>query len=133
MAAVDVGAVTLDRCRGCGGVWLDALEAEKLRGAGDPSGPREEPTKGNPQNLDATGPVLCPRCGVKMIVLMVERQPPLYFEHCGKCNGVFLDAGELGSMQDSSLDQWLRATMPGVFRLKLSAGRHGDLKSDESR
>ncbi|MBK8267009.1 MAG: zf-TFIIB domain-containing protein [Planctomycetes bacterium] len=115
MVNLQLGGVVVDRCGACGGIWLDALEAEKLRetGAGAQlDGERNAPDVA-PDAID------CPRCQIRMIVLQVEGSAGFYFEHCGKCNGVFLDSGEMKAMTHATLDQWLRATIPGVYRLKL--------------
>lgn len=122
LTAETAGRVTIDRCAGCGGIWLDALEAEKLHAATSAdaidSGPAPNATH-QPPATDPAEAMACPRCGVRMIVLLVEGTPSFLFEHCGACNGVFLDAGELRAMRGATLDQWLRATIPGVYRLKL--------------
>lgn len=118
MLSLNLAGVAVDRCGGCGGTWLDALEAEKLREGGAASVDGERADGAIDVAPDA---VACPRCQVRMIVLKVEVTPAIYFEHCGKCNGVFLDSGELKAMTQTTLEQWLRATIPGVFRLKLKA------------
>lgn len=121
-----VGRITIDRCTGCRGVWLDAREAERIRDdtdavAGIESGASQSPGRASNAHasLDGVGPIQCPRCGTRMIQLVVESRLPLYFEHCGGCNGVFLDQGELLAMTEVDLEDWLRATIPGVFRLRL--------------
>lgn len=121
-----VGEIMIDRCTGCRGVWLDAREAERIRSAADAVAGIERgasPSTGRASkadtSLDDVGPIQCPRCGTRMILLVVESRPPLHFEHCGGCNGVFLDRGELLAMTEIDLEQWLRATIPGVFRLRL--------------
>ncbi len=123
MTALKYADVTVDRCAGCGGIWLDALEDMRLRalaGAEVIDAPPSRP--GAAEVREATGSIGCPRCGRRMLLLMVERTPPIYFEHCGGCGGVFLDAGELREMKSTTLEEWLRAGLPGVFKLRLADG-----------
>ena len=117
MATQTVAGIHIDRCHGCGGIWLDAMEAEALHPVCDDESSKidSDPPK---SAQDATPDLHCPRCKTVLMTLMVESTPPICFENCGTCYGVFLDAGEFKAMRSEPLEKWLRATIPGVFRLR---------------
>ena len=88
----------IDRCPSCHGMWLDALELEKLIEA-DPrpllaedrtfhSDPREEGAR-----------IDCPRCkGARLIKLNSRHRPGTIIDSCTVCFGTWLDAGELARL-----------------------------------
>jgi uncharacterized protein len=82
-----------DQCKGCGGLWFDALEAEDLveiKGASNTdTGDASQGSKMNKQRN-----VNCPACNVRMIKVHDVQQPHIQLETCGICKGTFFDAGE---------------------------------------
>lgn len=117
MESQTIADVVIDRCRACGGIWLDAMETEKLHKVASAEAADAAPTQARPTSSSKSKRI-CPRCGTAVMTLMVESDPPVYFETCGTCYGAFLDAGELRDVQGAPLEKWLRATIPGIFRLK---------------
>lgn len=107
MDHLGVGEVIVDRCQSCAGLWLDALEKEKLlrhrkdvRAAdAGASIPRPHP---------APAVMLCPRDSSRMIRMVDADQPHVGFESCTVCGGVFLDAGELTDLSEVTLREWVR-------------------------
>ena len=103
MEKVSQGGIEVDRCRGCGGIWFDLLEREKLaaqRGSaridtGDPDTGEE---------FDEVDRVDCPVCHTRMIRMVDADQPHVRYGACKVCNGVFLDAGEF---TDYKKETWL--------------------------
>lgn len=102
MTAVGVGSITIDVCEeGCGGVWLDWLELEKLDNPEEPA-PNEA--------LSARGPLTdlvpkdrrlnCPKCP-DVVMMRHFESPRRVFEvdECPNCGGHFLDAGELAKFR----------------------------------
>ena len=93
MKETEYKGVKYDQCKGCGGLWFDALEAEDLveiKGsvvidAGDP----KEGSKTNKKRN-----VNCPVCNVRMSKVHDVQQPHIQLESCGVCKGTFFDAGE---------------------------------------
>ncbi len=84
--------VTIDRCRGCKGIWFDQGEAEALSvrwiaefiDTGDPAvGARQD-------ELDT---ISCPRCARTMQRLFEIDGQQIQYEQCDK-HGKFFDAGE---------------------------------------
>lgn len=94
--------VTIDRCERCGGVWLDAGEAEDLYKK-SPT-PREELQKKkiellrqwkvsalDPKEVDRT----CPRCDKNLVRVNYKDIPGLQVDKCPTDCGMYLDKGEL--------------------------------------
>ena len=89
LGAMDSGeGVTLDFCRGCGGVWLDAGEMAELMQfleAEPPSGIE-----------DITSMQLtCPSCGGALTEVEHPPESEILIDICTACAGVWLDRGEL--------------------------------------
>lgn len=94
------GGMTVDICYGgCGGIWFDANELEKVtpRAASTLHTIWQAPV--NPTKLNETR--MCPRCPDQPL----ERK---WFSHlekveidqCPACNGIWLDAGEFSRIYD---------------------------------
>ena len=88
------GGMTLDICYGgCGGIWFDATELERLdaRAATTLHSIWQAPV-GTPH---LGGPRLCPRCPEQVM----DRKwfsdlKQVEIDQCPRCNGIWLDAGE---------------------------------------
>lgn len=109
MERVEAAGVTIDRCRGCGGLWLDVLEKERLikSKAGVPQTDTGDPKVG--AKLNEQTELYCPRDSSAMIHMVDPAQPHVGFESCTVCGGVFLDAGELRDLADFTLIERLRS------------------------
>src|SRR3954447_15433955 len=110
MDKVQEAGVMVDRCRSCGGIWLDALEMEKVLA-----------TKGAAKRIDsrpAAGPTpqakragLWPRDKSTLIHMVDHKQPHVQFESCTVCGGAFLTAGELRDLSHNTLVERMRALL----------------------
>jgi len=106
MELLTYSGVEIDRCTGCGGIWLDAVEPERLRAiAGS-----ERIDTGSAQRgaqMNEIDEVDCPRCHVAML----RRAGPggLELDSCPRCQGTYFDAGEFRSFKAVSLDELLRS------------------------
>lgn len=86
------GAVTIDRCTNCKGLWFDKGEAEALKDkwmsdyvdSGDPE-------VGKQQNKIRD--IECPRCGKPMVKKSDPVQTHIQYEACDE-HGLYFDAGE---------------------------------------
>ena len=120
--------VTIDTCPSCQGIWLDKGELHKLLGDRKLS---DYLTKHIGTKTESK--LVCPRCGNLMDHEFAEET---VVDVCLTCHGVWLDAGELGSLKDKSKagyegDAKMKAEelMQEVFakerrsRLKRSKGR----------
>lgn len=103
MTEVVVDGVTIDRCPRCGGVWLDAGEAEELAKATKPGKDALKRRKYELLRQWRTSPVdprptdrECPRCGAALSRANYKDIPGLHVDHCAKAGcGLYLDKGEL--------------------------------------
>ena len=88
------GGIEIDRCPVCKGVFLDKGELEKLIAQN-----ASADTLGFSAMSDAMDevPAHCPRCDAAM----PARTGPagLRIDMCDKCGGIFLDQGELATLQ----------------------------------
>ncbi len=89
-----VGDVEVDLCPSCGGLWLDHGEVERLgRGKAEDLGRLRNALVGSsapdPASETTTS---CPACTG---TLKEVELGPVHIEYCSKCNGIFLDKGEL--------------------------------------
>lgn len=102
LSAHMVGGITVDVCRGgCGGVWFDAFELQRV------DEPHEEVNDGL---LDvASDPLVkvdraarrnCPRCqGVVLMRYHFSVRREIEVDACPSCGGYFLDNGELDAIR----------------------------------
>ncbi len=88
----------VDRCRRCGGIWLDCGEFEKLIELGsfyvdNLEAPAEAEPEINPERL-------CPKCRVRLKVMRYDKMPEVEVDVCPKCGGLWCDAGELKAVSE---------------------------------
>jgi Zn-finger nucleic acid-binding protein len=110
-----VGDIEVDLCPSCGGLWLDRGELEKigessqedlfelrqsLAGSTTPEAPSETSTH-------------CPACDGTLKELKLGM---INIDFCGKCEGLFLDKGEL--------DQALASTQGLTLKQVIAAAAH---------
>jgi Zn-finger nucleic acid-binding protein len=111
------GAVTIDKCTECGGIWFDKGEAEILKGdwmsdfldSGDPLKGKE---------LNQHTDINCPRCGIQMETVNDPEQQHILYEMCNE-HGMFMDAGEFADYKNETLVETLFKFI-GKARGKLS-------------
>jgi Zn-finger nucleic acid-binding protein len=93
MKEAEYKGIKYDQCKGCGGLWFDALEAEDLvevKGSVDID--TGDPKAG--AKLNKKRDINCPVCHVRMTKVHDVQQPHIQLETCGVCKGTFFDAGE---------------------------------------
>jgi Zn-finger nucleic acid-binding protein len=113
MSRVSLGTVEIDRCPGCGGVWLDAGELERVKtlGAIATRAMQDLDSVGGEEPAERPQPLLCPRDHSRMSVHRDPRQKHIEFDSCGKCGGVFFDAGELADLTEVTLGERLKGLL----------------------
>lgn len=102
MSEHELDGVMIDECKRCGGVWLDAGEAEEL--VKKAPTPREALQKKklellrqwqvaalNPRETDRG----CPRCPAPLMRVNYKDIPGLQIDKCKDDCGMYLDKGEL--------------------------------------
>ncbi len=102
LSAHQVGEITVDVCRGgCGGVWFDAHELQRMD---EPA----EPVQDGLLDVDRDPSVVvdpearrhCPRCPELVMMrhwFTVKRE--VVVDECPGCGGFFLDHGELAAIR----------------------------------
>jgi hypothetical protein len=118
-----VGGIAVDVCDGgCGGVWFDQRELQKVDEAHEAAGQVLLDVRQDPHaRADLAARRRCPRCAD--VVLMrhftsVKREVTV--DECPACAGVFLDQGELRAIRtefatDAERKQAARDTFAQLF------------------
>jgi Zn-finger nucleic acid-binding protein len=115
MEPVEFEGIEVDRCTLCKGLWFDLLEHERLRELpGSEVIDCGDPDVGALFNRDDR--ISCPRCSGSMIRMVDSLQPHIWYESCGVCHGVFLDAGEFTDYKHHTPADLLRALRSGERR-----------------
>jgi len=98
LQSVSVGGVTVDACQdGCGGIWFDLFELEKMDQPDESAGWLLDNMRIELEtSIDVDQPVSCPRCeGVTLMRQKYPRDPNIMIDKCQACGGIWLDFGEL--------------------------------------
>jgi Zn-finger nucleic acid-binding protein len=108
MEEITVEGVCVDFCRlGCGGVWFDRFELQKMDERHELAGERllDIEVEGNSQ-VDPSERRNCPKCGD--LVLMRHFFTPkreIEVDECPGCAGLWVDRGELHKIRDQFADE----------------------------
>jgi Zn-finger nucleic acid-binding protein len=97
------GGIKVDVCRdGCGGIWFDNFELEKVDEAHEAAGEilLTSAGEGRPQR-DPTRRLECPRCaGQRMMRHFFSVKRQVLIDVCPRCGGTWLDVGELAQIRE---------------------------------
>jgi len=115
-APIKVGSVTVDRCKACDGLWLDARELEVVLAADHRALTSKRAESTAPANKSGKMGQ-CPRCGGTFIQL-TNLRANVKTDSCPVCYGVFLERAELDAFDHPNL-----AGQVGQMLRKL-VGRH---------
>ena len=102
LTLTQVGNVTVDVCQGgCGGVWLDAFELQRVDEETEEAGERLLEIESDPLIVvDSLRKRDCPRCpGIKLSRHFFSQQRAVEVDECPNCGGYWLDAGELAKIR----------------------------------
>ncbi len=86
------GFVILDECPSCEGAWFDKGELDTLD---DSVHTNAEALSFRPAMRMGDVRYRCPKCDVDLEPLTPEEDEDLIVDHCPKCEGFWLDPGEL--------------------------------------
>lgn len=113
MSRITLGAVAVDRCPSCGGVWLDAGELEGVRRAMLDHSVTLDALDGlgTSEPSERPQPLLCPRDRSRLSVHRDPKQKHIEFDSCTKCGGLFFDAGELSDLSEFTLGERVRSLL----------------------
>lgn len=110
---IKAGSITVDACvGGCGGIWFDAFEMQKVDEARERAGGRLlEIPRDSTVRVDHERRRNCPRCETVVMLRHTHKDnPAVTMDECPGCGGFWLDAGELGLIRSSpSLTEQKRA------------------------
>ena len=98
LQVVPVGGVNVDVCQnGCGGIWFDLFELEKMDQPDESAGWLLDNMRIDlGASVDLTKPVDCPRCeGITLMRQKYARNQDIVIDKCPGCGGIWLDFGEL--------------------------------------
>jgi uncharacterized protein len=119
LTARQAGGITVDVCqRGCGGIWFDAFELQRVDELRESDGEallsieRDESIVVDPNRKRS-----CPRCAeVKLQRHYFSAVRRVQVDECPNCGGYWLDAGELALVRTEKA----AATPPSSDRKNLS-------------
>ena len=95
------GALRVDGCHGCGGVWFDDQEltaaARSKTGALDDL---EDRFRASPVTKEHTTEMSCPICKVELLEFEFKHSPGIKLDGCRQCKGIWVDDGELDQLHE---------------------------------
>jgi len=107
MEPVAMENVTVERCAGCQGIWVDAGEVAALREIrGSEAIDTGDARSG--KKMNAINNINCPRCQKPMKQMVDVDQHHIQFEACTECKGIYLDAGEFKDLKSFTIADYLR-------------------------
>ena len=92
--------LTVDGCRGCGGIWFDPGELNRLAHQSE-GGLMALESKFEPSVVQESAPVVtmpCPSCGGELFEFEFKHSPGIKLDGCRKCQGIWADDGELAAI-----------------------------------
>jgi len=95
-------SVVLDPCNGgCGGIWFDAFELQKVEAAQEVTGDVEIKIPRDPSvQVDQKARRHCPKCpDVILMRHFYSKKRQVVVDECPSCGGFWLDAGELENIR----------------------------------
>ncbi len=104
LTEIKVGSVLLDICQGgCGGIWFDADELTHVNDQHRKSGRGLQVTRDETIKVDDSQPRHCPVCPrTKLVRRLFSLGTGVEMDCCPKCQGVWLDFGELEAIQEET-------------------------------
>ncbi len=94
MITQNINGVEIEYCLKCGGMWFDSNELEKVLGGNKPKFFSELSSSGKISGYT------CPKCFVYIYQMELIQGSGIIAETCFKCDGFFLDKGELVKLKD---------------------------------
>jgi len=101
MEEMKTGKITVDVCNhGCGGIWFDRFELNQVDEPTESAGEILEMIKPDPSvQVDLNERRKCPRDGTIMMRHFFSPKKQVTVDECPKCEGYWLDAGELHTIR----------------------------------
>jgi Zn-finger nucleic acid-binding protein len=102
LKSMQVGSLVVDVCQGgCGGVWFDAFELQRVDEEEEQAGDALLHIKRDERvRVDSSRKRDCPRCaGVRLHRHFSSAKRKIEVDECPNCGGYWLDAGELAQLR----------------------------------
>lgn len=117
--AVEFG-IALNECPACGGIWLEDGELNRVLKSGS------DITTGLENRVQPSGEIVtkrdlnraCPKCNIHLDRYRYNYSSPVELDSCHKCNGVWIDDGELFAILDFNQNEEIMAAADGGKWLK---------------
>ena len=126
LTELHVGNLVLDACQGgCGGIWFDAFELQKVDEERETAGePLLNILRDERLMVDKSRKRECPRCaGVKLHRHFFSAKRRVEVDQCPGCAGYWLDAGELALIR-AEKTQVASADQAGQFSISIEVIRY---------
>lgn len=134
-----VSDLTVDVCRGCGGIWFDWFEIKKVDEPHEAAGEPLLEIERDPQVMvDQDRRRNCPKC--EDVIMMrhfhsVKRE--IEVDECPKCGGYWLDANELAQIRSQYKSEEERKQAAQALFKEVSndafAGMHAESKASADK
>ena len=102
LVATKVREVEVDRCKHCHGVWCDHHELGELLGQSKWRLTKLMGSKSRDELNRRIG--ICPRDAAELMRVSSADNPQVVLDSCPKCQGIWLDGGELDKLLASKTD-----------------------------
>src|SRR5258707_1294364 len=102
LTEMQVGSLVVDVCQdGCGGIWFDAFELQRVDDEQEVAGDRLlDIHRAERVRVDPSRERDCPRCpGIKLQRHFFSARRQIEVDQCPNCAGYWLDAGELAQIR----------------------------------
>jgi Zn-finger nucleic acid-binding protein len=125
---IDIGQnaeLMADRCKSCGGMWLNKGAVSRLDESVWVN--RQEHVK-LPRHGGTHGIVMCPKCATSLEPLCLTDVAKLVVDCCPKCEGLWLDIGEISVLADA-----IKTKRPDLLKGSKSAPKTERVAGSEPR
>jgi Zn-finger nucleic acid-binding protein len=113
---VDQG-LSASHCRACGGHWISGQQYWNWLRSKGPNLPELPAAPGPaPQIVDSTTAKLCPSCGRWLFKYKVGHGLSFAIEHCGQCEGIWLDKDEWAALKGRNLHDDLQRICDSLWQ-----------------
>jgi Zn-finger nucleic acid-binding protein len=126
LTEIRVGGIAVDICQGgCGGIWFDAFELQRLEKLAENQAPTLPNVARDPGlKVDPSRKRDCPRCdGIKLQRHFSSAKRRVEVDECPNCGGYWLDAGELDGIRREQAEKAATGEIRGAG-VSLAAIRH---------
>lgn len=115
-----IGAVLVDGCDACGGLWFDANELAQLARGGRESVSEAEQAFEPPAATEGMPPgkMQCPKCSVALYEFSFKHTPEVKLDACPECRGMWADDRELDAIADRTAPDERPADERPTLRLR---------------